>query len=156
MEDHPSVIRRTPIRRTPLARGTAVLKRTAIKAKHTTRAPGDRVDGTLHAAVINRDKMCIGILGRLLFGSDTVPWHQCRDQWGTEHEPTALLKLTVDHVWRDSERAKGTGAYGDRAPSTEQNLVAACWSLNNNGMTKAMRAMERRYLEWIETKKNQS
>jgi hypothetical protein len=149
-------VKRTQLRRkTPLARG-APLKRTAFKPKTSSRRPpGDFVDGRLHADVINREGMCFGILIRMHPARGDLPappWHQCRDKWGGEHSATDLTKLVTDHVWRDTERAVGTGAYGDRAPSSMRNLVATCHALNDHGMTKLMRQLERRYLEWWEAR----
>jgi hypothetical protein len=44
----------------------------------------------LREAVIRRDRAC------LLWLLDAT--HQCRDQWGEPHQPTALDRLTLEHV----------------------------------------------------------
>lgn len=128
----------------------AKVKRKPYAHKPRPRAPEDRVDGALHAHVINRDRMCIGILVRLLFKPEPVPWHQCRDKYGNAHEPTDLTKLTLDHFHHHAG-----GTKGDRATSDPEHLVAACAGLNDHGMTKDMRAAERRYMAWLMAKNAQ-
>jgi hypothetical protein len=95
------------------------------------------VSPELHNKVIARDGLCY------LARSD-VPGglsHVCRDRWGQPHEPTALDKLTVDHVWLISG-----GVRGKRAPDTEATMVAMCYEGNVRGPSRLVRQSQRDYL----------
>lgn len=67
------------------------------------------------------------------------PEHICRNRWGTEHSPTNVAELTVEHV-------KDFSAMGRRAPSDPQHLVALDWMANFRPPTKAQRALFRAHL----------
>ena len=81
----------------------------------------------LHRRVVQRD-------GCLMARFDRS--HECRDQWGDPHGPWDLEKLTVEHVWMDSEKLPGHfyAAKGKKAPDTEFTLVGLCGYLNGGGM----------------------
>lgn len=100
--------------------------------------------GDVHRHIINRDRMCIGILLRQLFPEMGVPWHQCRNTYGDPHEPTDLLQLTVDHFHHHAG-----GTKGKRAESDPEHGTAACGDLNGNHMSALIRQGQRRYIEWL-------
>jgi hypothetical protein len=97
------------------------------------RGQKDPVDGRLHALVINRDRIC--------FIAKVDSAHECRDQWGTPHRPTDLLKLTVDHV-----HLHAGGSKSKRAPSRKENLTAMCHGGNVGAPSKVVRQAQRDYL----------
>lgn len=47
--------------------------------------------GLLRSVVINRDRQCVAALLDLSH-------NECRDQWGEPHVPSAVMKLTLEHV----------------------------------------------------------
>lgn len=69
--------------------------------------------------------------------------HDCSNAVGRRHSPMALDELTVDHFWHDG------GHMRDRAPSRPEHMVAACWALNDHGMTHVIRQLERAYVAWL-------
>lgn len=136
----------------PIQRRTP-LRRTAIKRKPTARKPGDRVSPEDRRFVIARDGMCfwsrVWVAVTMHEGWVTYPMaeamgsHWCSNAMGLMHPATARDELTVDHFWHDG------GHMRDRAPSDPQHMVAACWALNDHGMTHHMRMLERRYAAWL-------
>ncbi len=85
----------------------------------------------LRHAVLLRDGACMAFK----FGFP----HVCRNQWGKEHSPYALTKLTLDHV-------KEQPMCGQRARSDLGHCVALCWGLNVGVPSKELRTAEREYL----------
>lgn len=106
----------------------------------------DAVSPDLHRKVVQRD-------GCLMARYDRG--HQCRDKWGNPHGPWDLDRLTVEHVWMDSEKLPGhfAAAKGSRAPSTEFTLVGLCGFVNGGSTstpTASFRAFAR---EWLIAKR---
>lgn len=93
------------------------------------------VTSDLHYAVVLRDgRCCLAFLGD--------PRHVCRDQWGDPHAPTALHKLTVEHV-REHPGGRRRDEYGW--------LVAMCatGNVNHEGSTTETRQRINDYLRGI-------
>jgi hypothetical protein len=102
----------------------------------------DAVTPDLHRKIVQRD-------GCLMARFDRS--HQCRDRWGNPHGPWDLDKLTVEHVWMDSEKLPGHfyAAKGKKAPNSEFTLVGLCGALNGGSTqtpTAAFRVYAREYL----------
>lgn len=101
------------------------------KAMSRSTLKADPVTPALREAVLRRDGRCVAaILDRS---------HECRDQWGTPHDPRALGKLTLEHV-------KEALRMGKRAESDEAHLVALCYGANVGVPSKVLRAQLREYL----------
>jgi hypothetical protein len=49
--------------------------------------------------------------------------HVCQDQWGEEHSPDDLDRLTLEHV-------KDAAAMGVKSPTDEAHCVALCFDAN--------------------------
>ena len=96
----------------------------------------DPVTPAVRDYVLRRDKAC------LLWAMD--PDHQCRDIWGTPHDPRDLNRLTLEHV-KDQPRM------GRRAPSDARHMVALCGAANVGVPSKEQRAAFRSYLARVET-----
>jgi len=95
----------------------------------------DPVTPELVAYLRTRDGMCV--LAKL------EPSHQCRDQWGTPHDPRATWKLSVEHI-------KTELRLGRRAPSDRRHTVLLCHGANVGVPSKAQRALLREYLRTVE------
>lgn len=98
-----------------------------------SRSEEDKVTPELKAAVIGRDRSCIGY--RL------DPLHRCFTRFGETHAPTEAKFLEPDHVWWEPG-----GVKGKRAPSTIEHLVAMCGWLNNRPPSAEVREAERALL----------
>jgi hypothetical protein len=75
-----------------------------------------------------------------------VPFHVCRDAWGTVHPWDAVDFCTIEHVLESARMAK-------RAPSDRRHMVMACGYANiRNGETSKYRQKIRAYLAEKEPK----
>lgn len=82
----------------------------------------------LRTYVLWRDGMCVAAAARLFPNrwpmlAPYAPPDACRDQWGHEHEPGDLSRLTLDHV----REAPQMGTYRGAAPDDRDHLWAICW-----------------------------
>jgi hypothetical protein len=96
----------------------------------------DPVSPALHRSVVRRDGGC--------FIAKFDDRHECRDRWGTPHDPLKLALLTVDHFWW----VVG-GVKGKRAPSRREHLVAMCHAANVGAPSKDVRQRERDYARML-------
>jgi len=85
-----------------------------------------------HYVIVDRDRVCVAYMA-------PMP-HECRDTWGTPHEPTDLGRLELAHV-----PAEGENAYGRKAPDDELHTVAECHNANVN-VSRELRIFERSWL----------
>ena len=115
------------MKHTALTRHTPLTRSTPPKRQKRR----DPVTSELRLAVFARDGACV--LSKL----ETD--HQCRDQWGTPHDPREVNRLSLEHVKSDLRA-------GLRAPSDLRHLVAMCWSGNVGVPSKESRALIRAYL----------
>lgn len=109
------------------------MKRTPIRRKPQR----DPVTPALYDEVLARDKMCIAAL---MLGAD----HECRDSWGTPHDPRETWRLSLEHV-------KSELAIGKRAPSDAAHVVALCHGSNVAVPSRALRTLLRQYLAGVAT-----
>jgi hypothetical protein len=91
----------------------------------------DRVSYSLRQEILRRDGACLY--------SIWDPAHVCRDAWGAIHAPTALDRLSLEHV-KDELRM------GKRATSDAAHLIALCAAANIGVPSKEFRAFAREYL----------
>ena len=96
----------------------------------------DLVTPELYRAILLRDRGCV--LARI-----EPDAHVCRDRWGYPHAPTALAKLTIEHVH------DGYGLMGRRAASDMAHCLLLCHGANVGVPSKAQRAAFRSYLRAV-------
>jgi hypothetical protein len=90
------------------------------------RKPEDKMTTSVHDAIINRDRACF-----IFEYVDRM--HVCYDEWGNQHGPSDLLRLTVEHVKTHLRSSK-------RAPSRIETGVAMCGRGNVAVPGKVLRA----------------
>jgi hypothetical protein len=93
------------------------------------------MDAQLRRDILRRDGAC------LAWKFDRL--HECKDQWGRWHLPTATDRLTLEHVKSDLR-------LGKRAPDDRRHLVALCYASNVGVPSKTLREFLRRYLADME------
>jgi len=98
------------------------------------RPHADPVTSELRDFVLARDGMC--------FKYRVDDKHYCHDAFGNPHSPFDRERLSLDHV-KDAPRM------GKRAPSDAAHLVAMCHAANGAVPSKAVRELERKYLQEV-------
>lgn len=89
--------------------------------------------GELRSFVLLRDGIC---LASTFFG----PTHQCAGQWGNEHRPTEIAKLTLEHV-------PSVHRPSDLRRDDEAHCVTLCHKVNVGGPPQMLREWLRTYLQ---------
>ena len=117
------------------------MKRFRKPLRQHARPKADPVTPDMRERVLRRDGACVAAVLESRGMVDTRD-HVCRDQWGAEHDPRALGRLTLEHVKDDL-------AMSMRAPSDERHLVACCYGLNVGVPSKTWRAAFRAYLRSV-------
>lgn len=90
----------------------------------------DPVTAEVREAVLRRDGRCVA--------SILEPGHECRDMYGTTHHPSALSRMTLDHLRLDP---------GGKRRSLPSQLVTLCYGAHiATGWATANRPALRDYL----------